>query len=129
MCNAGHSRDIAASPSPAWPDCHVRCGARIAHVAATPCRALGDSGHGPCTVEQPAAGRSTWPLACQAERPDRRRTLMKTRIAFGALLALLLAAPAFAEVSWSVGIGINSPPPPVVVYRYEPRWVYVPEQA
>lgn len=52
---------------------------------------------------------------------------MKTRIALGALLALLLAAPAMAHTSVSIGVGFNMPPP-LVVYRHEPRWVMVPDE-
>src|SRR5436309_2517508 len=49
-------------------------------------------------------------------------------LAIVGLTALVLAAPAFArsQVGFSLSIG-NAPPPPVVVYREEPRFTYIPE--
>ncbi len=54
---------------------------------------------------------------------------MRHRIALGALLALALSMPAMAQArtSISIGLGFNAPPP-VVVYRHEPRWVMMPEE-
>ena len=52
---------------------------------------------------------------------------MRTRIAWGALLALAIATPAIANTSVRIGIGINAPPP-VIAYRHEPRWVMMPEE-
>jgi len=44
------------------------------------------------------------------------------------LLALMVAAPAArSEVGFSIFIS-NAPPPPVVVYRTEPRFDYIPEE-
>ncbi|MFI5370479.1 MAG: hypothetical protein ACHQ52_02900 [Candidatus Eisenbacteria bacterium] len=57
---------------------------------------------------------------------------MKTRIAMTAALLLALAATGLgsaASAATSVSIGVqlgNAPPPPVVVYRHSPDWVYVP---
>ena len=54
---------------------------------------------------------------------------MKTLFAGVAALSLALAAPAFAHTSIDIGVTIgNAPPPPVVVYRQEPRWVMVPRE-
>jgi hypothetical protein len=53
---------------------------------------------------------------------------MNTRIVAGGLLALALTTPAFADTSVSIGFSFNTPPPPVVVYRQEPRWVFVPQE-
>jgi hypothetical protein len=49
---------------------------------------------------------------------------MKLRSAGVALIALLFAAPAFARTSIYVNFG--APPPPVVVFRHEPRWELIP---
>ena len=54
---------------------------------------------------------------------------MKTLFVITGALALALAAPSFAETHTQVSIGVqlgNAPPPPVVVYRQSPDWVYVP---
>lgn len=50
---------------------------------------------------------------------------MRLRPVWFALAALLLAAPAFARTS--VYISFGAPPPPVVVFRHEPRWELVPD--
>ncbi len=54
---------------------------------------------------------------------------MKTLFAGVAALTLALAAPAFAHTTVSIGVNLgNAPPPPVVVYREQPDWVYVPRE-
>ena len=54
--------------------------------------------------------------------------MKRSLITVCALASLAFAVPAFAEsnVAFSLSIS-NAPPPPVVVYRAEPHWVYVPE--
>ena len=44
---------------------------------------------------------------------------------FALALALILSAPGPASATVVVSIG-NAPPPPVVVFRTEPRWVVLP---
>ena len=52
---------------------------------------------------------------------------MRNRIALSALLAIVIAVPAMARTSVSIGVGFNMPPP-LVVYRREPAWVMCPEE-
>jgi hypothetical protein len=55
--------------------------------------------------------------------------MKNTVLAALGLLGLTCAAPAFAHSNVGLSIFIsNAPPPPVVVYREEPRFAFVPEQ-
>jgi len=52
---------------------------------------------------------------------------MKTMLALAAALTMTLAASSQAATSVSIGVEIGkAPPPPVVVYRHNPHWMYVP---
>ena len=51
---------------------------------------------------------------------------MRTRIVFGALLAMAFSVPAMAATQVHVGFNLSFPAP-VVVYQSEPRWVMTPE--
>lgn len=54
---------------------------------------------------------------------------MRTLLACCAALTLVLATPASARPSLSVGIFLgNAPPPPLVVFDEEPPFVYVPSR-
>src|SRR5215510_297666 len=64
-------------------------------------------------------------MACSSMRKDSR---MKRSALWGILLSALVI-PVGAHASSSVGISINigdAPPPPVFVYRQQPRMVVVP---
>ena len=52
---------------------------------------------------------------------------MRTRIVFGALLAMAFSVPAMAATAVRIGINIGVPAP-AVVYQSEPRWVMTPEE-
>ena len=51
---------------------------------------------------------------------------MRTRIVFGALLAMTFSLPAMAATAVRIGINVGVPAP-AVVYQREPRWVMAPE--
>src|SRR5437867_2892844 len=60
--------------------------------------------------------------------PTRKGTLMRIRrfVPVPLLLSLVVTARAGAATSVGVQVNIGAPPPPVVVYRSEPRLVLVP---
>ena len=54
---------------------------------------------------------------------------MKRTFAIAVVMSLALATSAFAHTAINIGVQLgNAPPPPMVVYREEPRWVAVPHQ-
>ena len=52
---------------------------------------------------------------------------MRSFIPWCFVLALVLSAPVTASAAMDVAVSIgNAPPPPVIVFRSEPRWVVLP---
>src|SRR5262245_33562972 len=95
-------------------------------------RAVRAPGAARCLLNSPPDRAPAWPggIRLQSARSSiGKDARMKRSMVWCFLLVAVLAAPVAAHAHTSVGVSVsigNAPPPPVVVFRQEPRLIVVP---